>query len=240
MKLFFPHFMTLLFIFFDKSIAVEEIGVVSTPLRKEVTPFIPETKKAISLSSSQTTSKSSVSRTQSTPKPKPKPKPNPKPLPKNPSTPSTPLFTLQTPDWASLYRDIDFINRYKPRYGEELKIRTTNILLFGEFSSGKSSFINSVYTLISNRMEFVAPVSGGRDHTTVHYERYPLLDLPIELRDTWGWSETTYKGEELRLMLDGAMPHKTHMTALTKGQITLNKARIKTNQKKRDKHVTYY
>jgi predicted GTPase len=131
--------------------------------------------------------------------------------------------TLQTPDWSSLYRDIDFINRYKPRYGEELNLKTANILLFGDVSSGKSSFINSAYSVISNRLEFVAPVSGGREPTTVYYERYPLLDLPIELRDTWGWSESNYKENEIKLLLDGALPNKTHMNSLAKGQVTLKK-----------------
>jgi hypothetical protein len=197
-------------------IIVEELSGVS-PLSEANVTFSPQKDKSLSTSPRDKTKTVSTANVSS--KPKPTPKPNSKPLP----NPSPAVLTLQTPDWSSLYRDIDFINRYKPRYGEELKLTTTNILLFGGFGSGKSSFINSAYSVISNRLEFVAPVSGGRDHATIFYERYPLLDLPIELRDTWGWSETNYQGDEVTLMLDGAMPNKTHMDALAKGDVPLKK-----------------
>jgi septin family protein len=47
------------------------------------------------------------------------------------------------------------------RYGEELSVTNANVLLVGGINSGKSSFVNSAYSAVSNHVEFVAPVTGG-------------------------------------------------------------------------------
>jgi hypothetical protein len=108
---------------------------------------------------------------QAKPKPPPKPQPKVKPTPVTPPKTNTALPTsnvqpvkLPIPDWASLWKDIDFLFKYKPRYGEELSVTSTNVLLVGGVNSGKSSFVNSAYSTVSNHVEFVAPVTGGKSH----------------------------------------------------------------------------
>jgi hypothetical protein len=158
---------------------------------------------------------------QAKPKPPPKPQPKVKPTPVTPPKTNTALPTsnvqpvkLPIPDWASLWKDIDFLFKYKPRYGEELSVTSTNVLLVGGVNSGKSSFVNSAYSTVSNHVEFVAPVTGGNDPTTLDYERYPLLDLNVELRDMWGWGDKGIDTNQIEWLLDGKVPNKTKKTEL--------------------------
>jgi len=83
-----------------------------------------------------------------------------------------------------------------------------NVLLFGLAGSGKSSFINSVWTLLSpeNSVSTVAAYGGGTSHSTKQLIAYTLPNTRITLWDTWGLAPDTYQQSELESILSGELP----------------------------------
>ena len=81
-----------------------------------------------------------------------------------------------------------------------------NILLFGLAGATKSSFLNSVFTLLDRDQTQIIhkAISGGSgDHVTVKLERHQLEGTNINLWDCWGLTQKTFKGNELDMILDG-------------------------------------
>jgi len=96
-----------------------------------------------------------------------------------------------------------------------------NILLFGEYGVGKSTFVNGVFTALSDRVKNIAvtaPVEG--EHVTLEYIPYNLIDyginVPVCLYDTWGWDIDNYKQNEFSHMLEGNLRHLTRSTETIK------------------------
>jgi len=107
-----------------------------------------------------------------------------------------------------------------------------NILLFGIAGATKSSFINSIYTLIHNdrHISTIAPAGGTAKHTTGNLVRYKLYQdeggmpgLMVHLWDTWGLTPQTYTGNELPAILRGELPHGWDMGEPIPGNVKLQK-----------------
>jgi len=82
-----------------------------------------------------------------------------------------------------------------------------NICLFGIAGATKSSFLNSVLTLMSKETKpvFKAVAGGVRHHVTQEIGRYEIAPN-IRIYDTWGLTKDTYTGKELDLLLQGVLP----------------------------------
>lgn len=80
--------------------------------------------------------------------------------------------------------------------------RSINILLFGLSNSGKSSFINSCYSLLSSSLQFDIAQCGGNTRVTSELTPYRLACLNLRQRthfrlwDTWGLGEGLYQNQE--------------------------------------------
>lgn len=88
-----------------------------------------------------------------------------------------------------------------------------NVLLFGLSGATKSSFVNSVLTLLSseeNNIVGAAVAGGNTGHVTKILKPYPLIlkgeNLKIRLWDTWGLTLKNYTGNELPFILRGELP----------------------------------
>jgi len=94
-----------------------------------------------------------------------------------------------------------------------------NILVFGWAGSTKSSFVNSVFTLLHDS-DILQPaiVGGGMDHTTKELTKYQLkhgdTELKVSFWDTWGLTFQTYKGDEIRGIVNGVLPEDWKMKDL--------------------------
>lgn len=95
-----------------------------------------------------------------------------------------------------------------------------NVLLFGLSGATKSSFINSILTLLSAGQDEIVQnaVAGGQPgHVTKELKPYPLslgeAQLKIRLWDTWGLTLKNYAGEELPFILRGDLPPDFAMDA---------------------------
>eukprot|EP00741_Cyanophora_paradoxa_P012803 tig00020629_g12367.t1 len=87
-----------------------------------------------------------------------------------------------------------------------------HILLCGPHGSGKSSFFNSLVSCLSERVAAPAVAGGHTEHVTNEFFRFRLdrheglADLPVGIFDSWGIDGANYRGEEMALMLHGALP----------------------------------
>ena len=86
-----------------------------------------------------------------------------------------------------------------------------NILLYGIAGAGKSSFLNSICTLLSPKYNTTAHAASGGSagHVTRQLTKYPLKDqfgLNINIWDTWGLTPNSYSQHELDYLLEGALP----------------------------------
>jgi len=83
-----------------------------------------------------------------------------------------------------------------------------NLLLFGLAGATKSSFLNSVYTLLSDSPHIVqiAGAGGLSRHNTIRLEKYELEGTRITIWDTWGLTQSNYKNEQLEQILEGNVP----------------------------------
>ena len=96
-------------------------------------------------------------------------------------------------------------------------LKRFNILIFGLFGAGKSSFINTLHTLFGiGRDGNVGPdaivtnaavVGSGEEHESTSLRAtYPCgKDSGWRIWDTWGLSEETYNGNQLTTMLNGLL-----------------------------------
>ena len=105
---------------------------------------------------------------------------------------------------------------HKPKSAQ---ISHYNVLLFGEAGSTKSSFLNTVATMLQNRhgrtsdsskLQKNAPVGGGGAHVTETLHCYSMSELhgfPINIWDTWGLTRDSYKNIKLlELLVSGKLP----------------------------------
>eukprot|EP01087_Luapelamoeba_hula_P016417 TRINITY_DN5050_c0_g1_i5.p1 TRINITY_DN5050_c0_g1~~TRINITY_DN5050_c0_g1_i5.p1 ORF type:complete len:456 (-),score=40.84 TRINITY_DN5050_c0_g1_i5:159-1424(-) len=83
-----------------------------------------------------------------------------------------------------------------------------NLLLFGISGASKSSFMNSVLTLLSRDFQPIhrVGVGGGTHHNSRQLARVDLQGVPVSLWDTWGLTPYTYHNGDLQLLLDGTLP----------------------------------
>lgn len=86
-----------------------------------------------------------------------------------------------------------------------------NIFIVGPHGSGKSSFLNSTATMLSNNREAVVTnacaVGGSTKHCTTAISPFQLDGLQgVRLWDTYGMAEDTYKGKEFNALLGGVLP----------------------------------
>eukprot|EP00741_Cyanophora_paradoxa_P012805 tig00020629_g12369.t1 len=87
-----------------------------------------------------------------------------------------------------------------------------HILLCGPHGSGKSSFFNSLVSCLSERVVAPAVAGGHTEHVTNEFFRFRLdrheglAGLPVAIFDSWGIDGANYRGEEMALMLHGALP----------------------------------
>jgi len=94
-----------------------------------------------------------------------------------------------------------------------------NILLFGIAGAGKSTFMNTVLTLLSNEYTVVtkANMGGSGRHVTLCLTAYELTakadGSKRELRfwDTWGLLANTWQSNDLDLLLKGVFPQNWDM-----------------------------
>ena len=106
---------------------------------------------------------------------------------------------------------------YKPRSSQ---ISHYNVLLFGEVGSTKSSFLNTVATMLQNRHGRTSDSFRLRKHAPVSEEgtpgtetlcRYSMSELhnfPINIWDTWGLTRDSYKNIKLlELLVNGKIPN---------------------------------
>jgi len=82
---------------------------------------------------------------------------------------------------------------------------------------GKSSFVNSIYTLFREDREIYATVGGIHDHVTLSYDRMDFPDhldnLPFRFWDTWGLTTENYNLSDSMMLniLSGRIPPGTNM-----------------------------
>jgi septin family protein len=87
-----------------------------------------------------------------------------------------------------------------------------NILLFGLAGATKSSFVNSIFTMLSkdDRIQSIAAAGGSIKHVTGQLGRYRLGDkhegLKLNLWDTWGLTPDTFQEGELEAIIKGELP----------------------------------
>eukprot|EP01121_Diplochlamys_sp_Union-15-3_P000805 TRINITY_DN1066_c0_g1_i8.p1 TRINITY_DN1066_c0_g1~~TRINITY_DN1066_c0_g1_i8.p1 ORF type:complete len:361 (+),score=68.03 TRINITY_DN1066_c0_g1_i8:34-1116(+) len=103
---------------------------------------------------------------------------------------------------------VDFVKDIFEFKSSNPKTPTLNILLFGIAGATKSSFLNSVYTLLEKdqtRIVNKAAAGGGASHVTTKIGRYEITPN-VRILDTWGLSTKNYDENELLAILDGKRP----------------------------------
>ena len=91
-------------------------------------------------------------------------------------------------------------------------LKKFNALIFGTMGSGKSSFANSIFALLSGAnsdeaLPCAQPVHGSDDHCTVSLRCIDADGLPLRMWDTKGLTTENYKGPELEAIMKGSLPH---------------------------------
>lgn len=87
--------------------------------------------------------------------------------------------------------------------------RCFNILLYGVFGEGKSSFVNKCHTLLADPhlpSASFAAVGGGSRHITQKLERYHMPNCFMTVTDLWGFDFWNYVDNTLPLVLQGKLP----------------------------------
>jgi len=82
------------------------------------------------------------------------------------------------------------------------KLANINILLFGIFGNGKSSFINTALSGFSPTVVKKAIAKPQDTHVTLNLRKYNLISN-INLWDTWGLSNENYVKGEFQLIMKG-------------------------------------
>jgi len=115
----------------------------------------------------------------------------------------------------------EFVNA-KPHPKSDFKI--LNILIFGWFGSGKSSFINGCHTLLNDYSGNVISleVFEKKSHNMQHFTKIPLQYkgkfLGFQIWD-WGLSNQSYNSDVLEKIMDGIIPSNWKMDDLPEDQL---------------------
>uniref|UniRef100_A0A4W6CY91 G domain-containing protein n=1 Tax=Lates calcarifer TaxID=8187 RepID=A0A4W6CY91_LATCA len=115
-------------------------------------------------------------------------------------------------------RDLNYVQDYKPSKGSVKHLR---VLLYGPVGAGKSSFINSVSSILRGRMAIPAAVSAATSeisftnkyetHTIEREDGDPDGFYPLVLSDIMGLEDGTNKGvctEDIKLTMMGHVMDK--------------------------------
>lgn len=110
--------------------------------------------------------------------------------------------------------------QFKPKSGSGPSVY--NLLVFGTAGASKSSFLNTLMTMLrpddgkDNKLERIAEVGGGADHTTRALHRYRLsdqFDVYFNIWDTWGLARDAYQDSKLvEILVDGKLPQNWDMS----------------------------
>ncbi|XP_065826575.1 uncharacterized protein [Oscarella lobularis] len=109
------------------------------------------------------------------------------------------------------------IEDYSPQKAEltnRKEISRYNILLFGMVDSGKSSFVNTLLTMLQDESKqkicSSAAYGGTAAHTTTKVHCYNISRLHpncyFNLWDTWGLDETSFVPQQVKYLVNGQLP----------------------------------
>uniref|UniRef100_A0A4W6DRG4 G domain-containing protein n=1 Tax=Lates calcarifer TaxID=8187 RepID=A0A4W6DRG4_LATCA len=111
--------------------------------------------------------------------------------------------------WGDRDRDLKYVQHYKPSKGSVKHLR---VMLYGPVGSGKSSFINSVSSILRGRMAIPAAVSAATSEIsfTTKYETHKIERedgfYPLVFNDIMGLEDGTNTGvqtEDIKLAMMG-------------------------------------
>ena len=137
-----------------------------------------------------------------------------------------PVFTIRHPTNSEYNQRIrlawDF-HRFSKSIFNTKEEDTVNILLFGMSGSGKSSYLNTLYSSLSTSPDPIAyAVAGGaEDHVTTKFVPYRTGRIEdgrkkqrtnFRVLDTWGLDRNNYENGQFEAILEGRMPPNTEMT----------------------------
>lgn len=102
---------------------------------------------------------------------------------------------------------------------DESELSQFNILMFGAAGASKSSFMNTVLTMLQepeqSKLYRIAGVGGGARHATRRLFCYQVFktfpDVKFNLWDTWGLDENSYTDELVCTLVDGKLPKRWKM-----------------------------
>uniref|UniRef100_A0A4W6DRD7 G domain-containing protein n=1 Tax=Lates calcarifer TaxID=8187 RepID=A0A4W6DRD7_LATCA len=118
-----------------------------------------------------------------------------------------------TEPWRTIsWGDLNYVQDYKPSKGSVKHLR---VLLYGPVGAGKSSFINSVSSILRGRMAIPAAVSAYETHTIEREDGDPDGFYPLVLSDIMGLEDGTNKGvctEDIKLTMMGHVMDKYLVT----------------------------
>jgi len=110
---------------------------------------------------------------------------------------------------------MDFTRYFYEIRPPSTEIPKLNILLFGLAGATKSSFLNSIFTLLNrdNPTSIITRTGAGgaAHHNTTTLAKFELEYTNIVLWDTWGLTQKNYDGGELEYILQGLLPSKWEM-----------------------------
>ena len=118
-----------------------------------------------------------------------------------------------------------YADKFRKKPDPALGVKRFNVMLFGLFGAGKSSFLNTVMTLFSDESHVIsnaAIVGGGEEHTTTKLRATKVPDDAggMAIWDTWGVSHgagggqaETYKSNELEMLLRGLLANNWDMSS---------------------------
>ena len=114
------------------------------------------------------------------------------------------------------------LESFKPKSGKSKSPSVYNLLLFGTAGASKSSFLNTVSTMLraddgrDNMIDSTAAAAGGADHTTRRLHRYMFsknFAVNFNIWDTWGLARDAYKDTKLiEMLVDGKLPSEWEMS----------------------------
>ncbi|XP_056263229.1 interferon-induced protein 44-like [Pseudoliparis swirei] len=111
--------------------------------------------------------------------------------------------------WGHKEKDLQLVKKYQPQNKEVKQLR---VLLHGPIGAGKSSFINSVESVLQGRItgraltDTNAQEGFTRKHTTYKIYKQPGVIYPFVFTDTMGLEEGTDGGvcvEDIKLAMKG-------------------------------------
>lgn len=91
-----------------------------------------------------------------------------------------------------------------------------NVYIYGFPGSTKSSFINTITTILepSSSIKTIAPVGAGDEHCTRRLMRYEVANN-INLWDTWGLNKQSYHPKLIQQFNQGFIPKNYNMTDMS-------------------------